>query len=148
MITNSVTHLRSYTNTAIAANSASISPVTPRDIVASNDECFMFSQCFKSFSWCFTSGSCFQSLFNFNIYLDIHVYYLDIQAITTLLCLILISSLCVASFYSSKLSMLQLLSREVTCSGTQKPKAPWVLDLQGWDWVHFEKEWSEYSKIH
>ena len=27
---------------------------------------------------------------NFSIYLDIHVYYLDIQAITTLLCLLLI----------------------------------------------------------
>ena len=56
MISNSVTHLRSYTNSAIAdiaENSAPISPVTPRDrrrrradvsassadIVASNDEC-------------------------------------------------------------------------------------------------------------
>ena len=43
--------------------------------------------------------------------------------------------------------MLQLLSWKVTCSGTQKPKAPRVLDLQGWDYVHFEEEWSEYSKI-
>ena len=31
MISNSVAHLRSYTNSAIAGNSASISPVTPRD---------------------------------------------------------------------------------------------------------------------
>ena len=31
MISNSVTHLRSYTNSAIAGNSAPISPVTPRD---------------------------------------------------------------------------------------------------------------------
>ena len=75
---------------------------------------------------------------NFNIYLDIQVYYLtrqvyylDIQAITTLLCYI--GSLCVASFYSFKLSMLQLLSWKVTCSGTQKPKAPRVLDLQEWE---------------
>ena len=30
-ISNSVTHLRSYTNSAIAGNSAPISPVTPRD---------------------------------------------------------------------------------------------------------------------
>ena len=46
MISNSVTHLRSYTNSAIAGNSAPISPVTPRDhrhlriehdIVASNN---------------------------------------------------------------------------------------------------------------
>ena len=31
MISNSVTHLRSYTNSAIAENSAPISPLTPRD---------------------------------------------------------------------------------------------------------------------
>ena len=31
MISNSVTHLRSYTNSAIAGNSAPVSPVTPRD---------------------------------------------------------------------------------------------------------------------
>ena len=31
MISNSVRHLRSYTNSAIAGNSAPISPVTPRD---------------------------------------------------------------------------------------------------------------------
>ena len=31
MISNSVTHLRSYTNSDIAVNSAPISPVTPRD---------------------------------------------------------------------------------------------------------------------
>ena len=29
---------------------------------------------------------------------------------------------------------------KVTRSSTKKPKAPRVLDLQGWDWVHFEKE--------
>ena len=31
MISNSVTHLRSYTNSAIAENSAPISPLTPRN---------------------------------------------------------------------------------------------------------------------
>ena len=31
MISNSVTYLRSYTNSAIAGNSTPISPVTPRD---------------------------------------------------------------------------------------------------------------------
>ena len=46
---------------------------------------------------------------NFNIYLDIQVYYLDIQAITTLLCLYWFF-ICAASFYSFKLSMLQPLS--------------------------------------
>ena len=65
MISKSVTHLRSYTNTAIAVNSAPISAETPAsyniaaldadiatlgvdvsassvDIVVSNDECLMF----------------------------------------------------------------------------------------------------------
>ena len=31
-----------------------------------------------------------------------------------------------------------LLKRDV--SGTQNQMAPRVLDLQGWDWVHFEEE--------
>ena len=80
MISNSVTHLRSYTNTAIAdiaENYALISPVTAynrrrrrNDIETSklrslhielryrrNVECFMMFQCLKSVSWCFTSGS-------------------------------------------------------------------------------------------
>ena len=65
-ISNSVTHLQSYTNTAIAKNSTPISPVTPCDrdvaapsadvssssvnIVASNDECLMmFHNAFKCF---------------------------------------------------------------------------------------------------
>ena len=53
MISNSVTHLQSYTNTAIAKNSTPISPVTLQlrpiadvsalsaDIVALNDKCFI-----------------------------------------------------------------------------------------------------------
>ena len=75
MISNSVTHLRSYNNTAIAdiaENSAPISPVTPRDRRCLRIECQYrriewrvfhdVSQCFKSVSWCFTSGSwCFTS---------------------------------------------------------------------------------------
>ena len=32
-------------------------------------------------------------------------------------------------------------------SGTQKPKGPQVLDLQGWNQVHFEEEWSEYREL-
>ena len=89
MITKSVTHLRSYTNTAIAGNSAPISPKTPRepqyhqderdvavpsqfsalsaDIIAFEwqvfhgvSQCFKSVPCFTSGSWCFTSGSrCF-----------------------------------------------------------------------------------------
>ena len=36
---------------------------------------------------------------NFDIYLDIQVYYLDIQAITTLLCLLLVLYVLVPSIY-------------------------------------------------
>ena len=63
MISNSVTHLRSYTNSAIAGNSAPISPVTPRDRRAERRRLRIerryrriewrlfhdFSQCFKCF---------------------------------------------------------------------------------------------------
>ena len=68
---------------------------------------------------------------NFSIYLDIQVYYLDIQVITTLLCLILFIMCCFLLFI--QFSMLQPLFWKVTCSSTQKPKAPRILDLQGWD---------------
>ena len=37
---------------------------------------------------------------NFSIYLDIQVYYLDIQAITTLLCLLLVLYLLIPSIHS------------------------------------------------
>ena len=61
---------------------------------------------------------------NFSIYSDIQVYYLDIQAITTLLCLILVLMCCFLLFI--QFSMLKPLSWKVTCSGTQKPKTPRV----------------------
>ena len=43
MISNSVTHLQSYTNTAIAENSAPSADVTSpsADVSTSNGECFM-----------------------------------------------------------------------------------------------------------
>ena len=54
-ISNSVTHLWSYTNTAIADIIRNSLPGA--DIVTSNCECFMM---FYSISWCFTGGSwCF-----------------------------------------------------------------------------------------
>ena len=71
MISNSITHLQSHTNSAIAGNSerSSMSLAAPStdvsalsaDIVASNGvwrvfECCDVSQCFKSVK-CFTSGS-------------------------------------------------------------------------------------------
>ena len=55
---------------------------------------------------------------NFSIYLDIQVYYLDIQAITTLLWLILVLMCCFLLFIH--FSMLQPLFSKVTCSGSKK----------------------------
>ena len=57
-----------------------------------------------------------------------------------------IGSLCCFLLFI-QFSMLQPLSWKVTCSRTQKPKAHWVLDLQGWDWVHLEEEWSKYWEL-
>ena len=90
MISNSVIHLQSYTNSAIADISAQISPETlilPRhvsaliadiavpsadvststaDIVALSGECSSVLWCFTSCSWCFTTfhdvSQCFTSV--------------------------------------------------------------------------------------
>ena len=82
---------------------------------------------------------------NFSIYLDIQVYYFDIQAITTLLavywffmCLFLLLI---------HFSILQRLSGKVTFYGTQKPTPPTVLNLQPSDWVHYEEERSVYYHL-
>ena len=70
MISNSVTHLRSYTNYAIAdiaGNSTTISPVTPRDrqVPTSPHRAQTSSHQMTSVSWCFTSGSqCFTMYHN------------------------------------------------------------------------------------
>ena len=70
IISNSVTHLRSYTNTAIAdiARNSARAPMSPHRVLISSHwmaSVRVFhdvSQCFKSVSWCFTSGSwCFNS---------------------------------------------------------------------------------------
>ena len=68
---------------------------------------------------------------NFSIYLDIQIYYLDIQAITTLVCIILILYVLFPSIHSIFYVTTTLLKQPL--SGTQKPKAPQVLDLKGWD---------------
>ena len=73
---------------------------------------------------------------NFGIYLDIQIYHLDFQAITTLLCLLFMT-----------FSILQPLSWKVTFSGTQKPKAPTVFNLQASDWVHCEEETGAYYQL-
>ena len=65
IISNSVTHLRSFTNSAIAGNSAR-SPMSPHRAPISSHRMMSvlvfhgILQCFKSVSWCFASGSrCF-----------------------------------------------------------------------------------------
>ena len=77
MISNPVTHLRSYTNSAIAdiAGNSARSPTSPHwamsadisassaDIVASNDDCSMMFHNVFSVSWCFTSGSRWFTMF-------------------------------------------------------------------------------------
>ena len=82
---------------------------------------------------------------NFSIYLDIQVYYLDIQAITTLLCLQLVLYVLVPSIYS--FSILQLFSWKVTFSGSQKPTPPTVFNLQASDWVHCEEETGAHYQL-
>ena len=53
MISNSVTHLRSYTNSAIADNSAPISPVTPRDRRSPSAEprCLRIERRYRRIEW-------------------------------------------------------------------------------------------------
>ena len=68
---------------------------------------------------------------NYSIYLDIQVYYFDIQALTTLLCLLLVLYVLVPSIHSFLYVTTALLKSDIF--GTQKPKAPRVLDLQLWD---------------
>ena len=57
--------------------------------------------------------------------------YLDIQATTTLLCLLLILYVLLPSIHSIFYVTTALLKSDVL--RTQKPKAPRVLDLQGWN---------------
>ena len=82
---------------------------------------------------------------NFGIYFDIQVYYLDIQAITTLLCLLLVL-LCLFLLYIN-FSTLQLLSWKVTFSGIQIPLQPTVFNLLASDWVHCEEETCAYYQL-
>ena len=75
---------------------------------------------------------------NFSIYLDIQVYYLDIQAITTLYAFYWLYMCCFLLF--SYFSTLQPLSLKVTFSGTKKIIEPTVFNLQAADWLHCEEE--------
>ena len=82
---------------------------------------------------------------NFGIYLDIQVYYLDIKAITTLLCLILVLYVLVPSIDSFFYLITALLKSEV--SGTQKPTPPTVFNLQASDWVNCEEETDAFYQL-
>ena len=75
---------------------------------------------------------------NFSIYLDVQVYYLDIQAITTLYGFYWLYMCCFLLF--SYFSTLQPLSRKVTFSRTKKIIEPTVFNLQALDWLHCEEE--------
>ena len=75
---------------------------------------------------------------NFSIYLDIQVYYLDIQAITTLYAFYWLYMCCF--LLVSHFSTLQPLSWKVTFSGTKKIIEPTVFNLQASDWLHCEEE--------
>ena len=61
---------------------------------------------------------------NFSIYLDIKVYYLDIQAITTFLCLPLVLYVLIPSIHSFFYLTTALLKSDIF--GTQKPTPPTV----------------------
>ena len=82
---------------------------------------------------------------NFSIYLDIQVYYLDIQAITTLLCLLLVIYVLVPSIHSFFYLTTALLKSDI--SGTQMTSLPTVFNLQASNWVHFEEETGAYYQL-
>ena len=75
---------------------------------------------------------------NFSIYLDIQVYYLNVQAITTLYAFYWLYMCCFLLF--SHFSTLHPLSWKVTFSGTKKIIEPTVFNLQASDWLHCEEE--------
>ena len=81
---------------------------------------------------------------NFSIYLDIQVYYLDIQAITTLYASI--GFLCVSFFYSL-IFLPYNRSPESDISSTQKASPFTVFNLQVSNWVHCEKETRAYCQL-
>ena len=131
-------------------NKTSIQP-----ILKSNSTSFMFNNIFckikskKVIHWGVARGNrgtvlISSSRCNFSIYLDIQVYYLDMQAITTLLAVywfFMCWFLLLIHF-----SILRL-SWKVTFLGTQKPTPPTVLNLQPSDWVYYEEERGAYYHL-
>ena len=85
---------------------------------------------------------------NFGIYLDIQVYYLDIQAITTLLVFYAFYWFFMCWFLLFiTFSILQPLSWKVTFSVTQMAFPPTVFNLQALNWVCCEEETGAYYKL-
>ena len=84
---------------------------------------------------------------NFSIYLDIQVYYLDIEAITTLLCLLLVLYVLAPSSYSFNVYVTTaLLKSDVFwhSKGYGSPNfRPTRMGLGS-----FEEEWSEYCILY
>ena len=82
---------------------------------------------------------------NFSIYLDIQVYYLDIQAITTLFPFYWFFMCWFLLFIH--FSTLQPLFRTVKFSGTHKSTPPTVFNLQASHRVHCEEETGAYYQL-
>ena len=81
---------------------------------------------------------------NSSVYLDMQVYYFDIPAITTLLCLLLVLYVLVPSIYSIFYLTTALLKSDIFL--TQKPTRT-VFNLQASDWVHCEEEAGAYYQL-
>ena len=124
-------------------------------MLKSNSTSFMFNNIFcevkgkKVIHWggqgnwgtvLITSWKC-----NFSIYLHIQVYYLDIQAITTLLCLLLVLYVLFPSIHPFFYLTTALLNSDI--SSTQKPPPPTVFNLQASDWVHCEGKTCAYYQL-
>ena len=85
---------------------------------------------------------------NFGIYLEIQVHYLYIQAITTLLCLLLVLYVLVPCIFSIFYLTIALLKSDIfRHSKAYSSRAPPVFNLQASDWVHCEEETGVYYQL-
>ena len=83
---------------------------------------------------------------NFSIYLDIQVYYLDIQAITTLLGLLLVLYALLPSIYSFFHLTTTLMKSGIFWHS--KSSQPTIFNLQALDWTHCEEEIGAYYQLY
>ena len=82
---------------------------------------------------------------NFSIYLDIQVYYLDIQAITTLLAFYWLFMCGFLLFLLIFYLTTTLLESDIFRHSNPTP--PTVFNLQALDWVHCEEETGAYYQL-